>query len=273
MRNSLLLLFLLFSISVSAQDWTSKFSPGQYDENGKYLGGTEIMALVPHKGKLYAASSYVCDLNNSDYNIAGGTQIMALDSANARWKEDVLFTDCILVPSLKEIIFTKDYLGNTISPDTLLVTGPNNKYDHIFIYVKDDQTGNWIKDSVTTVNGHIEIRSIGTHYDSVTGHQYIFIGVSDFGIYKGEYNASLPGKIQWDPNPEFVIPPNTRVPAIADVNGAMYFGSTDQISWISKIFRRIDGDAPTYNQVFTDTSMAGLDIRGFTLCKRSVRSR
>ena len=267
MKGSLLFLLVFISPVIYAQNWTSAFFPGQYDVNGKYIGGTEVMALIPHKGKIYAATSYVCDLNNTTYDLAGGTPILVLDSAGAQWKEEVLFTNTLLIPSLDQIVFTKDYLGNSIQPDTLLLTGPNNKYDQVCIYTRNDATGQWSGDTITTVSDNVEIRSIGTHYDQVTGHQYVFIGVSDFGIWKGQYNASLPSKIQWDPNPELILPPDTRVPSIDDVNGEMYVGTTDQNSWVSKILRRVDGPVPTYETVFADSSAEGLDIRGFTEVK------
>ncbi|HYV91565.1 MAG TPA: T9SS type A sorting domain-containing protein [Chitinophagales bacterium] len=267
-----IIFFILFltSLSLHAQNWTNAFIPGQYDINGQYLGGTEVMALVTHKGKLYAATSYVCDLDNATYDLSGGTPILVLDSANAEWKQDVLFSDLLLIPSLKEIIFTKDYQGNSIGADTVLITGPNNKNYHIFIYARNDATGTWIKDSITTLTGKIEIRSIGTHYDSITGHQYVFIGVSNFGIWKGEYNASLPSKIQWESVPEFLIPDSTRVTAMSDVNGVMYVGTTESNSWTSKIFRRADGPVPVYNQIFSDTAPVGLDMRGFTPVKNAT---
>ncbi|MEO6166547.1 MAG: T9SS type A sorting domain-containing protein [Chitinophagales bacterium] len=264
------IVFLLVATASLSQNWSNAFVPAQYDVNGKYIGGTEVMSLTPHKGKLYAATSYVCDLDNSTYDLAGGTPILVLDSANGQWRQDILFEGILLIPPLKEIVFTKDYLGNAIQPDTLLVTGPNNNKKHLFIYTKNDATGAWIKDSITTCNGNIETRSIGTHYDAVTGHQYIFIGVSDFGIWKGEYNASLPSRIQWESVPEFVIPSETRVPAMVDVNGEMYIGVTETNAWVSRIFRRVDGQVATYNQVFADSAAAGLDIRGFTSVKNST---
>lgn len=260
-------IFLLIASSSQSQNWSNAFVPGQYDSNGKYIGGTEVMALTPHKGKLYAATTYVCDLDNATYDLAGGTPILVLDSANAQWKQDVLFPNNLLIPSLKEIIFTKDYLGNSIQPDTLLITGPNNKFDHVCMYTKNDATGAWIKDSITTVAGNVEIRSIGTHYDPVTGHQYIFIGVSDFGIWKGEYNASLPSKIQWEAVPELTITPDTRVPAMCEVNGKLYIGTTETNVWISKILRRIDGPVPSWEQIWTDTASDELDMRGLTSVK------
>lgn len=268
-KKAPLLLLLVYAITAQSQNWTNNFFPGQNDANGKYLGGTETMNLVPHKGKLYAAMSYVGDLNNATYTLSGGTPILVLDSAEAAWKQDVLFAAIILVPSMKEIVFTKDYTGNSVAPDTLLIAGPNNNQKHIFIYVKDDVTGGWIKDSITTLTANVEIRSMTLHNDPVTGHQYILIGVSNFGIWKGEYNASLPGKIQWESVPEFTIPANTRVMAFAEVNGELYAGTTESTSGTSKILRRVDGTVPSYSTIWEDTA-PGMDIRGFTPIKNPI---
>src|SRR5262249_47224310 len=112
MKGTILLTLLSVSLSLRAQTWTNSLTCGQYDANGKYIGGTEVMCLTPHKGKLYAATSYVCDLGNATYDLAGGTPILALDSVNGDWRQEILFTDNLLIPSLREIIFTKDYLGN-----------------------------------------------------------------------------------------------------------------------------------------------------------------
>ncbi|MCZ6633002.1 MAG: hypothetical protein O7G87_06315, partial [bacterium] len=35
-----------------AQGWEQSYNAGYYDRNGKYAGGSEIMHLAPHKGKL-----------------------------------------------------------------------------------------------------------------------------------------------------------------------------------------------------------------------------
>jgi hypothetical protein len=35
--------------------WTRSYDAGYTDRSGAYAGGSEIMHLVPHKGKLYAA--------------------------------------------------------------------------------------------------------------------------------------------------------------------------------------------------------------------------
>lgn len=50
---------------------------GEYDRNGNFMAGTEIMFLVPHKGKLYAGNSLWME---SDRNIPKACQIFVLNS-------------------------------------------------------------------------------------------------------------------------------------------------------------------------------------------------
>ena len=63
MNNYLLLLMnLLFAGSLVAQnDWVQSYNSGYIDKKGKFAGGSEIMHLVSHKGKIYAANGYWMD--------------------------------------------------------------------------------------------------------------------------------------------------------------------------------------------------------------------
>ncbi len=257
-----IIFFIAFELQ--AQNWTNVFTAGQYDINGKYLGGTETMALVGHKGKLYAAMSYFRDLGSATISLSGGTQINVLETPTGNWKQDLLLDSVVRVSSMKQIVFTKDYLGNSISPDTLLIAGPNNSNGKILPYIKNDNTGQWVRDSITTVSGNMEIRSIGFHVDLVTGRQYVYIGVSDYGIWRGEYNPTNPSKIQWNPTPEFIIPTDTRVMGFANVNGILYIGTTRSSIGLAKIYRRTDGNTPIYNEIWTASASGPIDLRGLT---------
>ncbi len=39
-------------------DWKWSYAAGYSDPAGHYAGGSEIMHLAPHKGRLYAANGY-----------------------------------------------------------------------------------------------------------------------------------------------------------------------------------------------------------------------
>lgn len=71
--------------------WVHSYKAGHNDKNGQYLGGSQMMHLVPYKGKLYAGLSYWQDARNmlyggKDYKVGWG-QILRLDSPDAedRW--------------------------------------------------------------------------------------------------------------------------------------------------------------------------------------------
>ena len=57
-----LLINLLIAGSLVAQnDWIQSYNSGYIDTKGKFAGGSEIMHLVSHKEKIYAANGYWMD--------------------------------------------------------------------------------------------------------------------------------------------------------------------------------------------------------------------
>ena len=70
---------------VPSSAWTQSYKAGYVDGQGRYAGGSEILHLEGHKGKLYAANSYWMDPSNIWY---GGkdpktawSQILRLDQS------------------------------------------------------------------------------------------------------------------------------------------------------------------------------------------------
>ena len=52
----------IFAVSVvpasEPAQWSLSYDAGYRDDNGAYAGGSEIMHIVSHQGKLYAANGY-----------------------------------------------------------------------------------------------------------------------------------------------------------------------------------------------------------------------
>jgi hypothetical protein len=70
------------------------------------MAGTEIMFLVPHKGKLYVGNSLWME---SDLNIPKTCQIFVLNSPDDDWEVDYQFSEANLrVSELKSITFSTD---------------------------------------------------------------------------------------------------------------------------------------------------------------------
>jgi len=117
---------LLFSF-LSAQEWEQSFIAGNLDINGLFMGGSEVLHLVPHKNKLFASIGYWQDENNiwyggNDLNL-GWAQIICLENEDDSWNVDFDLGLNYLRPEiLKQVIFTKDYNGNTLdAPDITMV--------------------------------------------------------------------------------------------------------------------------------------------------------
>lgn len=264
--------------ALNAQVWSNSFTAGSYDSNNTLLGGSEVLQLIGHKNMLFASVGYWEDGNNIWYggsnNNIGWAQINRLDNPLANWQEDFFLGANYLRPEiLKQIIFTQDQFGNSLSsPDTVLICAgytPNFISSSVTVksFVRNDEDGSWGESQI--VQGsfpggeNYSIRDIEMHVDQQTGFEFVFTTVGTQGIYKGKYNPALPGKIEWISTAEFG-PLSIRSLGIEVANGALHFSSGN------KLYRRIDGVSPSYviDHDFTDlgatiNSAVG-GIRGLT---------
>ena len=258
--KKLFLNFILWTFLFSflpAQEWQQSFIAGNLDINGLFMGGSEVLHLVPHKNKLFASIGYWEDENNiwyggNDLNL-GWAQIICLANEDDSWKVDFDLGLNYLRPEiLKQIIFTKDYNGNTLdTPDTLLIVGaysPNYISGIVTanIFVRNDANGLW--DPVLVYEGgfpageNYSMRDIEIYTDQVTGIENLIISVGTQGIFSGKYNPNIDGKIEIGLNPE-IGPLSIRSLGIAIANNSLYFSSGN------KIFKRNDGFNPSYDVV------------------------
>tara|TARA_Y100000780_G_scaffold25147_1_gene20872 strand:- start:134 stop:1804 length:1671 start_codon:yes stop_codon:yes gene_type:complete len=246
----------LFSF-IPAQEWQQSFIAGNLDINGLFMGGSEVLHLVPYKNKLFASIGYWEDENNiwyggNDLNL-GWAQIICLANEDDSWKVDFDLGLNYLRPEiLKQVIFTKDYNGNTLdAPDTLLIVGaysPNYISGIVTanIFVRNDANGLW--DQVLIYEGgfpageNYSMRDIEIYTDQVTGIENLIISVGTQGIFSGKYNPNIDGKIEMGLNPE-IGPLSIRSLGIAIANNSLYFSSGN------KIFKRNDGFNPSYDVV------------------------
>ena len=247
---------LLFSF-LSAQEWEQSFIAGNLDINGLFMGGSEVLHLVPHKNKLFASIGYWEDENNiwyggNDLNL-GWAQIICLENEDDSWNVDFDLGLNYLRPEiLKQVIFTKDYNGNTLdAPDTLLIVGaysPNYISGIVTanIFIRNDVNSSW--DQVLVYEGgfpageNYSMRDIEIYTDQVTGIENLIISVGTQGIFSGKYNPNVDGKIEIGLNPE-IGPLSIRSLGIAIANNVLYFSSGN------KIFKRNDGFNPSYDVV------------------------
>ena len=278
-RIFILLLFMGASINLNAQVWTKTFTAGGYDSNGNFLGGSEVLQLVSHKNKLFASVGYWEDVNNIWYGETntsiGWGQINRLDNPAGNWQEDLtLGTNYLRPETLKQIIFTKDQFGNLLSsPDTVLIAAgyaPNYITSNVKVksFARNDLNGTWEESLIVQGNfpagENYSVRDIQIYSDQQTSLEYIFATVGTQGIFKGKYNPSIPGKIDWISVPEYG-PLDIRPLGISVANDTLYFSSGN------KLYKRIDGVTATYviahdfSDLSTNINSAVGGIRGLTV--------
>ena len=246
--------------------WTQSYKAGYTDKSGKYAGGSEIMHLVGHKGKLYAFNGYWTD----DHFPKQSAQVLRLDSANSKWEVDLETNSTGLMHMkgniLKSVTFKTDKNGRKINA-TLLIAASQafnvNKQRHgaVSVFVRNDDTGKWSHSLQQT--GPLRPirrvpRDIEVYRDSKTGVDRVFLLVGDPGILSGVYN-SVTGSIEWDSKPEHPTDGSAfpaRPLGIAEANGRLYF------SVAGKIFVRTNGAVPSWTLAYTIGGRVNTDVGG-----------
>jgi len=260
--------------------WTQSYDAGYTDAGGACAGGSEIMHLVPHKGKLYAANGYWMDSRWSDapYAERQSAQVLRLDAADGRWQVDLDMGRAnprglryMKGNILKSVTFTRTGAGAVLpEPRTLLVAAAGAYRDgqgFVSAWVRDDTSGTWrhgIVKSGSRAGGTRWVpRDMEVHTDKATGAERLFLLLGNPGILSGVYDPSQPTGIRWNEEVEFpargTLP--TRPLGIVEANGSLLFSAG------GVIYRRVDGPNPTYAEVLNlggdvNTDVGG--IRGLT---------
>jgi len=246
----------------TSSGWTQSYKAGYVDSQGRYAGGSEILHLEGHKGKLYAANSYWMEPSNIWY---GGndpktpwSQILRLDSPNGKWQVDLeLGPNNLRAENLKSVTFATDGAGNSLEePVTLLIAtaySPNTQGADINVFVRDDGTGTWKKTVLLSGTGESgennSTRCMTVYRDRVTGVDRLFLPVGLLGIFTGVYDPDVPGKIRWDKTPE-TGRLDKRSLAIIEANDSLIYSSG------TNIYRRNDGPSPTHSMIFDASQLS-----------------
>jgi hypothetical protein len=244
--------------------WQISYSAGVTDSQGNYLGGTEIMDIVAHKGKLYASISMWMDtpsLNGSDNEPKKGCQLLVKDSPDSPWRLEHQFPVTNLrLTSLESFTFTKDGVGSLLSePVTILMCAPTT-IGNVSIYSRDDISGRWTEMVVGFSYKYTDVRSMGLHRDKFTGMERVFMASKETGVISGVYDATLPGKIRWDETPE-LTGLQGRPMAFCECNGSLYMAAKPAV------YLRIDGEKPHWETIYSYHTPAGdaaSGMRGLT---------
>lgn len=220
------------------------FSAGRHEDQGQRLGGTEVLHLVAHRGRLYASLSYkLHDYRHDDPQ--HGAQIAVLDRADGPWRLVYSAERVHWRTTLESVTFTRDAQGRPLdAPVSRLLAGPSDSRGLVHVDSFDDDNGTWTRTQLGVGSGVASTRSFFIHRDRVTGHERVFAGTAPTGIFSGVHDPGVPGGIRWDSAPE--LSGYTRRPmSFTECNGQLY------VSIKPDIYRRIDGPSPRWERVYT----------------------
>jgi hypothetical protein len=240
------------------------YQAGMRDRDGHFMGGTEIMQLVPHLGKLYAVTSTMWDRPGTDPAV--GAQILVLDHPERGWRVEHAFDTKPARMSLASVTFAVDRRGRVLdTPVTMLLAGPSDGQGAIAVWSRDEASRTWTRRMVATSARYTSIRCLYSYRDTVTGVDRVFAGTSPNGIYSGAYDPMEPGTVAWDDAPELSKYQN-RPMAFAVCNGALH------VAIKPHLYRRIDGAQPRWEVVYTlpeGVSLISCGLRGLTTIRHA----
>jgi len=246
--------------------WKQSYKAGYTDANGKYAGGSEIMHIAAHKGKLYAFNGYWTDGHFPKQS----AQVLRLDSPDGAWQVDLETNSTGFAHMkgniLKSVTFRTDKNAGKIDATVLIAASQAynvNKQGHgaVSVFVRDDAAGKWnhsLQQTGTLRKIRRVPRDIELYRDSKTGVDRVFLLVGDPGIISGVYNATTKS-IEWDPKPEHPADGSTfpaRPLGITEANGRLYF------SVAGKIFVRTDGARPKWSLAYEIPGKVNTDVGG-----------
>lgn len=236
--------------------FTRDYRPGLHDDQGQYMGGTEVMSLVPFRGRLYAGLGYRNDVPGRDP--VPGAQVLRKDEAGSPWRVDISFgPGHQRIEGLAGVRFSTDGRGASLEPPVeMLVASPSDLRSGVArlttVWTRDDASGRWSRSVIAGERSGQGVRSFGLHRDRTTGIDALFAGAAQGGVYRGVYDPGTPGYLRWDGSPE--LGGAGRIMALAEAEGVLYAAAglrvTPEGEVRGGVFRRIDGQPPRWERVY-----------------------
>jgi hypothetical protein len=259
------------SVSLSlelASGFEVSFIAGSRDDAGRFMGGTEMRILTSHAGKLYAGNGYWEDRPGREGR--QGAEILMLDAPGARWRADHSFDEQfpdgrrrdLAVSALDEVSFATDGNGARLPASiTMLIAANWDLSGAARVFSREDATAAWTATNLAqdrrNPNFLPQVRSFGRHRDRATGIDRVFAGQDPRGVFGGNYDATVPGRIRWSAVPELDLTSVSsagisgrngylRVSSFAECNGQLYAAVGQYI------YERTDGAEPHWRLVYTN---------------------
>lgn len=250
--------------------FTKDYAPGTKDRRGQFMGGTETMRLAAHDGMLFAGLGFWTDQAGTDPS--PGAQILVKRGPDSAWELDRNFPGALRINCMEPVTFTTDGAGKPLArPVKLLLADAglidaHNRGGALGVWVRDDEKQTWVESRVTDGSKRAYIRAFGFQRDSVTGVEHVFAGTGAGEVFAGVFDAAAPGRIRWNPEPEYANPdfdggPFRRCQGFCVANGKAY------ASISPSLVERKDGPDPSWHEVFRwnpTGDRAGQGLRGIT---------
>lgn len=250
--------------------WQRSYRAGCTDAQGVLAAGSEVMHLVPHAGRLFAATGMWMDPRNPLYGAPARSgvwaQILRLDSLDGAWQVDQELPGHLRAEALASVTLATDAHGRPLPmPQTLLLAAA---YAHgtadggsagLHLFTRDDTQGRWQRSLLlpgpTGQRGEPNsVRVLRVHRDRVTGVDRVFATLGVHGVRSGVYDAAAPGRIRWDDGLETAGLP-VRPLALAQADGALHLSTGAQI------LRRVDGPQPRWEPFFDMATLSDRPVR------------
>ena len=221
----------------SALQLERSFTPGVRDTHGTLMSSTEVLGLVAHQGRLYAATG---NRGNLPYPPAGspppewtGAQILVKESSTLPWRVDEaspsIFQSHLRAEVLVDFTFTTRANGAALNPPVNLLIAGLSDIDPVFVGShlasvrsrRDRAPATWNDSHVATTREPANTISFGSHVDRKTGVHHIFAGLSNGEIYRGVYDENADSSLAWESTTNELsgVGPVT---SFAECNGFLY---------------------------------------------------
>ena len=263
--------------------WMQSYKAGYRDSQAQWAGGSEIMHIKSHKGKLFAFNGYWKDSHYTPQTPGSSqsAQVLRLDEPNGTWQVD-LDTMAEGRPThmkgniMHTVTFTTDSKGRPVDRTLLVAASHSDSVSRgpgpqpstaisFFIRHDDASPARWSATQLLPgpTGGRKVPRDIEIHTDTVTNIARIFLLCGDSGVISGAWDEDQQ-TIIWDEHTEYPGPGKkfpVRALGMTEANGKLYFSVGGQI------YVRTDGAAPQWSLAFqipgtVNTEVGG--IRGLT---------
>jgi len=265
--------------------FTTDYYADSQPDGSPLRAATEANALAAHNGMLYCATSYMPPGNNvAEVN----PKVLVKKSADSPWEVDFeAGSEFVRLGSLHSVTFTTDAQGHKLDrPVSVLIAGTGawrSQPTGVVVFSRNDGTRTWTKSVLSPnrwnrekTNHTTEVRCIFDHVDRVTGVHYVFAGSATGRLFRGVYDATQPGLVAWDAEPELGDLVGHFLCA-AEADGVQYVGvaygpTKEDVRQFRErpvkdhgLFRRVDGPNAHWEWVpvpeWEDPQQAGRSLR------------